>query len=634
MLILIPVISNVIKEQKNNQYIQQTNTIKLAAKNFGSDNLVVLPTKAGEYIYIALGQLKMMGYMDQNVINPKTSEEFSDCVKVKITKNGGNYDYEYIQDSENMEGCSIENRIVAIGEPSYKYINNKKETKFLITIKNAIDENLFTSYTIQKDKIKLISSYTGDVIDAPFSIRESNGSFLVIIKGGNIEGKVRLKLENGAIIQNDSVDLIPNGGLQSNDEITIDNTAPTIIFGTNGNNNWSREVSSKITVTDSNSGGDETSYKYIYTKSSETPNKDFSNETAYTLDGVTGEYYLTAYACDNAGNCITETSDVFKLDNEAPSCGVWEGQNENWTTKDVTITMTGIDDKSGIKTGNKFIKTYSNGEYKQDTVSYQVEDTLGNSRECSSIVNVYFDKQAPNVPTITLSDEYKSDTWTNKNVTMYYSSTDGGVNGVYYQYSHNNSNYISSNTNNGFQKTNTSWEISWDSNYKYYIRACDNLDNCSESEMVIIKIDKKPPTITKIDVNNTCIPIDSYKLCASFEVKDSNSGLEKIYKSHCVESEGSAWHNSCYSQVTVDGKQYTLSARDRLNYFLANNNTLLVYQGVKEGKTVKENIPSDNILKAYNSFTASHVIEVALYACDSAGNCVNGDYRYNVNGFK
>ena len=78
---------------------------------------------------------------------------------------------------------------------------------------------------------------------------------------------------------------------------------------------------------------------------------------------------------------------------------------------------------------------------------------------------------------------------------MNYSSTDSGVGRVYYQYSHDNSTWINNNSNNGFTSSSTSWTISWESVYNYYIRACDGLNNCSSSSLMTIKIDKTAPTV-------------------------------------------------------------------------------------------------------------------------------------------
>ena len=60
-------------------------------------------------------------------------------------------------------------------------------------------------------------------------------------------------------------------------------------------------------------------------------------------------------------------------------------------------------------------------------------------------------------------------------------------------YSYDEKTWINNNSNNGFTSSSTSWTISWESVYNYYIRACDGLNNCSSSSLMTIKIDKTAP---------------------------------------------------------------------------------------------------------------------------------------------
>ena len=250
----------------------------------------------------------------------------------------------------------------------------------------------------------------------------------------------------------------------------------------------------------------------------------------YKLDGNNGLYKLTVLGGDKNGylyfslnnlkdyegkeiDVSTTNNDINSnkkiiVDNEPLKCN-WSGENTTWTKEEVSIVLTGAKDKSDglpkapMKGSNK-TKTYNeNGtELRNDNLSFDIEDEAGNVTACSKTVNVYYDKKPPTIPTITgqrLYNEsnvgtYTSNTWTNNDVRMNYSSTDSGVGEVYYQYSHNGSNWISNSSNNGFASTNTSWKISWDSVYDYYIRACDVLNNCSSSSLMTIKIDKTAPT--------------------------------------------------------------------------------------------------------------------------------------------
>ena len=103
-----------------------------------------------------------------------------------------------------------------------------------------------------------------------------------------------------------------------------DAVAPTITFGTDGSNGkWIKTAKSKITVSDSGSGVDSTTFKYLFSTSKTisfpaTGEKSFTSGGTYTLANKDGKYYLHAYACDKDGNCTTKVSKEFKLDNTPP----------------------------------------------------------------------------------------------------------------------------------------------------------------------------------------------------------------------------------------------------------------------------------------------------------------------------
>lgn len=122
---------------------------------------------------------------------------------------------------------------------------------------------------------------------------------------------------------------------------------PIISFGTNGNSGYVKgNVSSKITVSKGNANLDESTYKYIYsTSNGATPNTSFTSGNSYTLENVTGTYYLIARACDVDGTCTTEVSNPFYVDNTAPSGTVQLSLDGSVILANVSATDSG----SGIK---------------------------------------------------------------------------------------------------------------------------------------------------------------------------------------------------------------------------------------------------------------------------------------------
>lgn len=94
-VLIIPVIDKTVKEGKEEMYQQQLNTILLAAKNWGTDNLFVLPDDGGTMV-ITLKDLKKDGYVDKEIKNPKTGELISDSLSIRITGVNGRHEYEII----------------------------------------------------------------------------------------------------------------------------------------------------------------------------------------------------------------------------------------------------------------------------------------------------------------------------------------------------------------------------------------------------------------------------------------------------------------------------------------------------------------------------------------------------------
>ena len=355
-LVLVPTVSNVIKNQKTKQYDQQIQNIELAAKNFGTDNLVILPTEEKEYIYINIGQLKAMGYLEEQIINPITDEQISDCARIKITKTGNAHNYDYQKETENIVECNSQNGSIIISDPTDKYIRDNEISSYIITIAEKIEKEFVVKYEVDKNKMYL----TGNT-DAIYTVVEGHGVYKVIVKGGKIEGTVNLKLESRAITKNEIEDLIGTNGIQSDESIIIDNTTPEITFGTNGSD-WTKNSSSTITVSDNLSGGVEKSYKYIYTTDYEidVPTLLFRNGESYSISNVTGNYYLFASACDRSGNCTTKVSNMFKLDNTSPVIAFGTNGNNNWS-KTASSTISVTDNNSGGNS-NTYKYVYSTSE--------------------------------------------------------------------------------------------------------------------------------------------------------------------------------------------------------------------------------------------------------------------------------
>lgn len=94
-LIVMPVVTNSLKESKDDLYNTQLANIKEAAKTWSADNINSLPITEGSSINVKLKVLQDGGYIDSDITNPKTDEEFDpNIVYVNITFDGKKYEYQ------------------------------------------------------------------------------------------------------------------------------------------------------------------------------------------------------------------------------------------------------------------------------------------------------------------------------------------------------------------------------------------------------------------------------------------------------------------------------------------------------------------------------------------------------------
>ena len=376
MLIIIPVVGNVIKKQKEDQYYQQIANIELATKNMGSDNLAILPSQEGEYMYVTLGQLKSLGYIDNSIINPITTETFSDCVRVRVSKENGIIVYEYDQESESTTSCDIDSGNIIVSDPIDQYIKKDMITSFLITVNDGSSDEFLKRYSINKNKIKL----TGET-DTIYQVLEGNGIYKVVLRGGKIDGEVKLKLESGAIMKNGTDDLVGKEGIESSKSVIIDNTVPNIknVYA-NSCNNYQRTIT--IEASDDRSG----IAGYGIT-TSQTPPSSFVNSTfsSWTSDLYSpGTYY--AWVKDVAGNVNSSSVEIPTCDNNGPVIVFGTDGSDSWVSEAAT-TVTVTDDNeiysieygwSDLDSSTSLTGTVTSGEL----LSSKCGRLSGNDGEC------------------------------------------------------------------------------------------------------------------------------------------------------------------------------------------------------------------------------------------------------------
>lgn len=93
-LIVMPVVTNSLKESKDDLYEVQISNIREASKTWAADNIYTLPTEINGSVIVTLDTLQTEGYIDEGIKNPKTDELFNTTETcVKVLYNGKKYTY-------------------------------------------------------------------------------------------------------------------------------------------------------------------------------------------------------------------------------------------------------------------------------------------------------------------------------------------------------------------------------------------------------------------------------------------------------------------------------------------------------------------------------------------------------------
>jgi len=100
-MVIVPVISHILSDNKRELYDVQIRNIKSGASNFVSENVFSdeLDLPDGGSLGIRLGKLKELGFVDKDIYNPSTKEKFSDNMLIMITNEKNGYTYVVCDDS-------------------------------------------------------------------------------------------------------------------------------------------------------------------------------------------------------------------------------------------------------------------------------------------------------------------------------------------------------------------------------------------------------------------------------------------------------------------------------------------------------------------------------------------------------
>lgn len=581
--VLIPVISNVIKENKQKMYNTQLDTIKLAAKNFGSDNVFLLPDNNDEIVYINLNQLKKMGYIEDVITNPLTKKDFSDCTLIKITKVEGGYEYQIDENTLESDVCNLNNdSSISISNPSKNYIKKGMTSSYIIIAGTTSDT--FVGYTLDESKVELVGEPKNDV---KYSITGENGIYKLTLIGGDTEGTISFKLNSDSILDESGNNIVGDG--INSQTIIVDNTAPECGTWNGQSTTWTNKPRT-ITMT----GVDSLSP----IKEGNTFSKTYStgeittDSLSHTVEDVVGNTRLCETVANIYIDTVAPTLVIDAYTYNTSTNGKGNKLNIKKTNADLSVTtwknygyyfdISGSsDNSSGVSThywywnnsGSKTLNTTKSGEasgalsaanvnLKGDGYRYAevtIKDAAGNERK--QAIKVMVDKTAPTAPTVTLkgasssSDTYSTytssvsnNTWTSKYVAAKPSgSTDALSGGVYYLVT--TSGATTAYTDKKMSDFSTDYKkVDAQGTSTVSFKACDAVGNCSGSVSRTVKIDRTNPVIGdctwKHDYSYNGKTYPHYLEC---EISDNFTAYDdlKIKYSDCYEISGSTSGITC-----------------------------------------------------------------------------------------
>ena len=104
-VITVPAVTDSLNKYKRELCNTQVKEIVSAAKAWGTDNILLLPTEDNATYIVSLETLSKYGYIDSKIENPVTKENFDlEDTIVTITRKGKRYTYE--MDEATKNSCS------------------------------------------------------------------------------------------------------------------------------------------------------------------------------------------------------------------------------------------------------------------------------------------------------------------------------------------------------------------------------------------------------------------------------------------------------------------------------------------------------------------------------------------------
>ena len=199
IMIAYPLITTYVNNTKQKSYDTQMEILLTNLKDYASDYKPILPKEDGEYVIITLGQLKSVGVIKDNIINPLDGKVIEDSMEFKIIKEGTDYIYEILENSvETRNNSHHSPTIELIGSPLEYY-----------DVGDTYIEKGYKGYDYNGNEISVSSSNNinmsaNGIYNVTYTATDSNGIssyvYRTVIVGSGYKNIVYKKYENGETV--------------------------------------------------------------------------------------------------------------------------------------------------------------------------------------------------------------------------------------------------------------------------------------------------------------------------------------------------------------------------------------------------------------------------------------------------
>ena len=479
-LLVYPTIMRIIGDSKEDLYKKNVSEIERLAANWASLNESKLPTMDEMGYYIKIEVLKNEGFIEEDIINPKTEEPMLGCVGITYDKPKDKYTYKYYDDCSSFVKPTLSKFNASIAENEYGWRNKD----FYVTLESEYLD--YYDYCIGDNKCEP-------------NIRMNNASEKILI---NQEG-IKYVCAKGT----NKVGITAIECMLYRLDKTKPNVGKIIFSGTTGLDNW---FVSDVAVTTTKSTDN---------LSGIASNTLSPNVTKITVDTKGTTYTLTAR--DLAGN-ESSASYAVKVDKTKPILGTLtisgtKGNND-WYKSDVVFSVKdGSDSMSGHASTTSSITSITK-DTKGTKVILTTKDNAGNTTTKEYIIKM--DKTAPKIEMVNPTNG----NWTNKNIeiTSNFSDNISGIVPSSLAWSDDNTNW-----HNYSNTSTTTFKDTWsgEGNRTGYNKVCDYAGNCSTTSTPI-RIDKTDPIVGELVVASGTLGTNGwYTSNVVFSVKNGSDAL-------------------------------------------------------------------------------------------------------------